>query len=248
MKTMLFLLMDAAPDKNAKIAELISPVLSGMAFILSAAAFIFTVIIQLKERRRNIRQTLSAALSDLARINVETAQIKKDEKESSPETIRIRKSYNSQRGTLVSGADFLIHENMKIITSADCELMAMTYDDIGDTQKAEEYWLLAVDHARNETQKHLHLRDYAAFLFDNNREKDSRQYFEQAVHADIRQTDDDLRMLADTFLMWAGLEKNLGEEKEFHRLINEAKTACKAIKHKAKNREMSRLIALAEAK
>lgn len=248
MQTLLFLLLDAAPDKNAKIAELIAPILSGLAFILSAAAFIFTVLIQTKERRRNIRQTLSTALSDLARINVETSLLKKDEKESTPEIVRIRKNYNSQRGTLVSGADFLMNENHKIITDADCELMAMTYDDIGDTQKAGKYWLLAIRHARTPTQTHLHQRDYAAFLFDNNREEDGRRYFKKSMDADIHNTDDNLRCLADTCLIWAGLEKNFGNTKVFHQLIAEARDTCANIKHRTKKLEMQKLIDLADKK
>lgn len=248
MKVLLFLLLEAAPDKNAKITELIAPVLSGLALMLSAAAFIFTVLIQTKERRRNIRQTLSTALSDLARINVETSKLKKDEKESTPETVRIRKNYNSQRGTLVSGADFLMNENSKIVTDADCELMAITYDDIGNTKKAEEYWLMAIKHAPNPTQTHLHQRDYAAFLFDNNREQDGRKYFEQAIGADINDTDENLRCLIDTYLMWALLEKNFGNDNEFNRLMDEAKSACQNIKHRGKKQDMTRLIELAKEK
>jgi tetratricopeptide (TPR) repeat protein len=242
VRPFLFILLDAAPDKNAKIVELISPILSGMAFILSAAAFVFTVIIQLKERKRNIRQTLSIALSDLARINVELSLLKKDEKESTPETILIRKNYNSQRGTLVSNADFLMKENEKLVTDADCELMAMTYDDLGDTEKAEEYWLRAIGHAVSPAQKHLHQRDYAAFLFNNNRLEDGRTFFEKSLTVKLAATDDHVRNIADTYLIWANLERNFNNDAEFKRLIKEAKSACEKIAYKSKNLEMGKLI------
>jgi hypothetical protein len=240
--SVLFILLAQVPDKDAKIDELISPILSGMAFILSAAAFIFTVGIQLKERKRNIRQTLSTSLSEIARINVDISKLKKDEKESTPELLNIRKNYNSQRGTLASGADFLIKENEKLLTDADCELMAITFDDVGDIQKARQYWLKAIALAQNPAQKHLHQRDYAAFLYNSNQIEQGRQLFETSLQAGLSQTDDELRYLCDTFLMWAQLEYNFGSKAEFKRLINEAKVKCGMIKHKAKKGEMGKLI------
>jgi len=204
-----------------------------MALILSSAAFIFTVVIQLKERKRNIRQTLSVALSDIANINVEVSRLKKDDKESTPENILIRKNYNSQRGTLASAADFLIKENEKLITNADYELMAITYDDLGDIRKADEYWKQAIKHAANPAQLHIHQRDYASFLFDNNQLEQGRKLFERSLT---------VKLSADTYLMWAMLEKNFNNEKEFNRLIKEAYQQCKKIQHKEKSLEMSRLI------
>ena len=241
----LFILLMGTPDKNAKVAELISPVLSGMAFLLSAAAFIFTVIIQLKERRRNLRQTLSTSLSDIARINVEVAKLKSEKKESTTESIKVRKSYNSQRGTLASVADFLIKENRKLVTDADCELMAMTYDDLGDLLKAREYWEQAIRQAPTATQKHLHQRDYAAYHFDHNQESEGRDLFEASLKCDLSDTDDNARYLCDTYLIWASLEKNFGHKEEADRLINEAKAQCARIRHRGKNQEMSLLISQA---
>jgi tetratricopeptide (TPR) repeat protein len=225
-----------------KIGDILSPILSAMALILSSAAFIFTVVIQLKERKRNIRQTLSVALSDIANINVEVSRLKKDDKESTPENILIRKNYNSQRGTLASAADFLIKENEKLITNADYELMAITYDDLGDIRKADEYWKQAIKHAANPAQLHIHQRDYASFLFDNNQLEQGRKLFERSLTVKLSATDDELRYVADTYLMWAMLEKNFNNEKEFNRLIKEAYQQCKKIQHKEKSLEMSRLI------
>ncbi|MDB5118596.1 MAG: hypothetical protein JWQ79_4088 [Mucilaginibacter sp.] len=232
----------AAPAKDTNFNDFIGPVMSALALILSSAAFIFTVIIQSKERKRNLRQTLSSTLSDIARINVDVSMLRKDEKESTPETVLIRKNYNSQRGTLVSGADFLIKENEKLVTDADCELMALTYDDLGDIKKAEEYWLQAIEHAVSDARQHLHERDYAAFLFNNNQVEKGRKFFEKSLSVKMSKTDDDLRNVADTYLIWAKLERNFNNDDEFNRLVKEAYERCKKIQHKEKSTEMSRLI------
>jgi hypothetical protein len=226
----------------AAINDVMSPILSASAFLLSGAAFVFTVIIQSKERKRNIRQTLSNSLSEIANINVQVSQLKKDEKESTADTISILKNYNSQRGTIASNADFLMKENDKLVTDSDCELMAVTFGDIGDLKKSEEYWLQAIRLASNPTQLHLHRRDYAAFLFNHNRVDEGRKLFEQSMKAYTPETDNDVRNVTDTFLIWAKLERNFNNDKGFGDLIKSAYQNCRKIQHKEKNVEMTGLI------
>jgi len=242
---LLLLLLEKGPEPDKggpDIGAIMAPILSGLAFILSSAAFVFTVFIQIKERKRNIRQTLSVALSQIASINVEVSTIKKDEREVTPQTLDIRKNYNSQRGTLVSDADFLIRQNEKIVTDADCELMALTYADLNDNEKSEEYWLQAIKLARNPVQQHLHQRNYASFLFNRNDVEKGRLLFEKSLSSGITHTDDYLVNLSDTYVTWARLEQNFGNESEFGRLINQAKSHCKEIQHRHKKEQISKLI------
>jgi tetratricopeptide (TPR) repeat protein len=233
----IFILLDAA-----KLPDIMSPVLSACAFILSLGAFIFTVFIQSKERTRNIRQTLSSSLSEIASINIAVTKLQKDEKEASAELVRMIKNYNSQRGTLISAADFLMQQNEKTITGPDYQLMALTYDDLEDIPKAEEYWGKAIENASGPPQKHLFQRDYAAFLFNNNREEDGRKYFEESLKVNLSSTDDEYRYLVDTYVTWATLEKNFGNDNEFDRLIKEAYSQCKKIRHHEKNAQMCNLV------
>ena len=55
-------------------------------------------------------------------------------------------------------------------------------------------------------------------------------------------TDDELRYVADTYLIWANLERNFDNDKEAKRLVKEAYEQCKKIQHKEKSAEMSKLI------
>ena len=58
----------------------------------------------------------------------------------------------------------------------------------------------------------------------------------------MTKTDDDVRCVADTYLIWAKLEKNFGNDTEFDRLVKLAHEQSKNIRHKEKNDEMNRLI------
>jgi hypothetical protein len=139
MKSLLFILMEAQPSGLEKLGGLMSPILSACAFLLSSSAFIFTVIIQLKERKRNIRQTLATALSEIANINVEITKVRKDN-EIGLELTKIWKNYIRQCGALASDTDFLIKENEKLVTDIDCALIASTFEDLGNIEKATHYW------------------------------------------------------------------------------------------------------------
>jgi hypothetical protein len=234
----LFILLLKGTDFN----NLAGPVMSALALLLSSAAFIFTVIIQSKERKRNIRQTLSVALSEIARINVEVSGLKKEEKENSEEIMLIKKSYNSQRGTLVSDADFLIGQNKRLVTNADYALMALAYDGLGNKAKAEEYWQQAISSASTPAQKHINQRDYATFLFNHNQPEEGRDFFEKSLVIPVADTDDEQRYIADTYLIWAKLEGNFANNSEFERLIREAYAQCDKIRHIEKKTAMCRLI------
>src|SRR5438045_3792817 len=96
--------------------------LSSMAFLMSLSAFVFTVVFQRNERRRNIRQTLTNTLTEISGINVELSKFAKEKDQDEIYKIAIRKNYNSQRSILIADADFLIHENYKIVTATDCSL------------------------------------------------------------------------------------------------------------------------------
>lgn len=217
------------------------PILSACAFILSSAAFIFTVIIQLKERKRNIRQTLATALSEIANINVEITKVRKDN-EIGLELTKIWKNYIRQCGALASDADFLIKENQKIVTDIDCSLVASTFDDIGNIEKAEHYWLKAIDLAPSTLQKYVHKSDYASFLFNNNQIEKARNQFESALKLKLPETDDNYGHIAESYLTWAKFELNFNNTPEFKRLLKEATTYSKLIKHKEKREDMKKLI------
>jgi tetratricopeptide (TPR) repeat protein len=241
MKNVLFILLETQPNGLEKLGSLIAPILSACAFILSSSAFIFTVIIQLKERKRNIRQTLATALSEIANINVEITKVRKD-KEVGLELTKIWKNYIRQCGTLASDADFLIKENEKLVTDIDCGLIASTFEDLGNVEKATHYWVKAIQLAPNNLQKYAHKCDYASFLFNSNQMEKARKQFENALKLKLPDIDNNYVQIADSYLTWAKLELNFDQKEESKRLLKEAVSYSKLIKHKEKREDMEKLI------
>jgi tetratricopeptide (TPR) repeat protein len=228
-------------EKGLDVKDIPNYILSALAFLMSLAAFVFSVSIQRKERKRNIRQTLSTALNDIARVNVEVSKLKNNEEENQG-TLATRKNYNTQRGTLVADADFLMHEKMNIVTALDCALMASTFYDLGNFEKAAYYWRQCLGRCRNPEDHFVYTRDYASFLFNCNRIEEARKQFSQAFKFNLEENDDNRRLISDSYLLWAKFEQSFSYEKEFEKLMKCADEECEKIEHSGKYDEMKKLL------
>jgi tetratricopeptide (TPR) repeat protein len=238
----LFVLLRAEPSSMEKTLIFLAPILSGLALTLSAAAFVFSVFFQLKERKRNIRQTLTTALSEIAKINLEIEKLDLEDETKSFQTSKMLDNYNAQRGTLVSDADFLINQNQKIVTDIDCKLMALTYNDLGNNNLSEKYWKKAISLSPTEAQKHSNISSYANYLFSNNEIEKATAQFERALKIKLSSTDNDHKQTVETYLAWAKMAKDFGDEKEFKRLLNEGMVYSKEIRNKEKLRQVEKLL------
>ena len=218
--------------------NMLNLILSSCAFTLSAAALLFNVIFNHKERKRNIRQTLTTTLNDIAKINIEISKLKKEEAGNNPDKVDERRNYDFQRNAFIIEADFLINENPKVLTAIDCSLVAFTYNELGDYKKAEHYWKESISRAQTKEMKHIHTRDYASFLFQQNRIEQGREKFKKTLSIELNDTDDGWSVLIDTYLLWASAEYFFGHEKEFHQYNDAADALCKKIKNKNKCAEM----------
>jgi tetratricopeptide (TPR) repeat protein len=174
----------------------------------------------------------------MARVNAEISKLKADGNNEA--TLR---NYNSQRNILLIDADFLIHENEEIKTAIDCSLMANTFDALGDFAKAEKYWKESISRSGNKLMKHINERDHAVFLFERNRKEDARTQFERALKIKPDGDDYELQVIAETYLDWAKMEHDLGDQKEFKRLVRMASDTCDKIKGRERRSVVSAMIA-----
>ena len=213
-------------------------ILSSCAFLLSASALLFNVVFNLKERKRNIRRTLTDTLNAVARINVEIANLKEDEKGIRPEKADLRRNYDFQRSTLMTEVEFLLSEKPEIITATDCALAAFTYNELRDFKKTGHYWQEAVARSQNPEQKQVHLRDYAAFLFRQGKVEEGRSFFNRALDVELKISDDHFAEQIETYLLWATSEYCYGYEKEFRREIDAALKLYGKIKNRIRSAEM----------
>lgn len=165
-----------------------------------------------------------------------------DEERDIAKTAVVVKNYNLQRSGSIIDADFLMHENPKVVGEIECKLMAITYEDIGNYDKAEYYWNECISKSEGETSKHINLSDYATFLFNQNRIGEGRNKFNEAQKLTLDNRDDHLYLKADTYLTNAILERTFNFETESKDLIKLSKDNCEKIINKNKRHIMKKQI------
>ncbi|MCE3296809.1 MAG: hypothetical protein K0R65_2523 [Crocinitomicaceae bacterium] len=221
--------------------------LSSCAFLLSGSALLFNITFNRRERRRNIRQTLSNALNNVAKINIEIANLKQENAGVSPHEIDVRRNLDFQRSTLMTEAEFLIYEKPELLTAIDCSLVAFTFNELKDFKKTGHYWQEAIARSKTDELRHIHTRDYAFFLFGQNREEDGREAFNRALAIELKKNDQHLAVMIDTYLLWASAEFLAGCEKEFKQRISSAKKICEQLRNKSKCQEIEEKIKASQA-
>ena len=135
--------------------------------------------------------------------------------------------------------EFLLNEKPGIITAIDCALAAFTFNELGDFEKTEHYWKEAIARSPMDEMRHVHTRDYASFLFQQNKEEAGRTAFREALAIRLKKTDDHLMVVIETYLLWASAEFFFGYDKEFRQRIDAAKEICLQLKNKNKCLQMT---------
>lgn len=214
--------------------------ISGSALFLSLTSLVITLVQKNREVRRTIRKTLSDTLESIAKINLETTKLKslKDNDYNSEEAISLRRAYNAQRRILIAHADFLVSRYDNIATEIDCNILAAAYATVGDQQRAEHFWRKTIDKSISLPIRHMNLRGFGVFLFNNDNVDFGRNCFCQALSINLLENDDNKILRADTYLMLCDLEKQKGFKKEYELSLEEAMTIASQIKNERRKNEM----------
>jgi len=224
-----------------EIKDVIVIIISGAAIIISLVSLIVTFIQKGKETKRTIRKSLTDTLENISRINLETAKLSSTSK-NIEDIIRLKRNYNSQKRLLISNADFLIHNYDKLVTEIDCCLLASSYFSIGDQEKAEYYWEETIAKSISLPIRHMNLRGYGIFFFENGEVTKGRQKFEEALNLKLTSNDTNNMMISDTYIMLAELEHDCKNNKNYNDCLTNAMTTSAKVLNVKRKGEMQQRI------
>ena len=218
--------------------------ISGCALMLSLISLIVTLVQKNNETRRTIRKTLTDTLESVSRIGIEATKLKasKDIDFNSEQFIQLRRNYNSQRRVLIAHADFLTQRYDKLATEIDCNILAGAYATIGDQDKAEYFWKKCINKSFSEPLKHMNLRGFGMFLFNNDQINLGRQIFKEALSQNLSKNDENKVLKADTYLMLSDLENNCNNKENYELNLKEAMEVCSTIINKHRKKEIEQRI------
>lgn len=201
-----------------------------------------------KEDKRSIRKNLSDTLESVTKLNFENVKLRQNNANETPDIVEMRRNFNSQRRILVAHADYLVTNYDRIATEIDCNILAGAYNSIGDSQKAEHYWKKSIQKSESPPIRHMNLRGYAAFLFNQGKIEAGRNKYREALLIDLADNDKNRYLLTETYLMWARVERDSNNLSEETKLINDAISSCSRISNKNSRTLMEQQIGYSKPK
>jgi tetratricopeptide (TPR) repeat protein len=210
--------------------DIITVALSSAAFCFAITSFILTFRQRSVEDRRGTRKALTDAVASLVQVNLATAQLNIDRPNSVDErVVALRRTYNSQRRFLANHIEFLSQQIPELVTDIDCVTAALGFESHGDYEKAEKFYLLAVQKAPNNSLKAMNMRGLARFYFVRGNADRGRKTYEQSLELELPDNDSMRQLRADTYLLWAKTEDDSGYREESKRVRKRAIAAANLI-------------------
>jgi tetratricopeptide (TPR) repeat protein len=227
-----------------EIKDYISIALSFAAFCFAIASFFVSYRQRGSENERSSRKALTDVVAELSKVNLAQAQIDLDHPGSTrPEIIAFKRNYTSQRRYLAYHGDFLCQQIPDLINDIDAVAIASAFDSAGDLDRAERYFNVAVEKSPSNALRATNLRAIARFSFSQGQAAQGRALYEQALQQSLPDTDGFRRFTADTFMIWARVEKDNGFGAESVRVTERAISAANRIGNANSRNDMLKAIA-----
>jgi tetratricopeptide (TPR) repeat protein len=223
--------------------DFVTVTLSAGAICVSIIAFVFTFRQRGIENLRSIRKALTDVIAELTKVNIAVAQLDLDHPGSRDgRVVSLRRSYNDQRRYLANHGEFLSQEGPGLLTDIDCLVIAHAFTTAGDYIRAEKFYNLGVERSPNNVIRLNTLRGLARFWFQRGNAARGRKLYEEALQLDLPDTDSVRQHVADTYFVWARVERDAGFDAESRRVQKLAEDAARRIGQKNMREEMLEMI------
>lgn len=186
------------------------------------------------ETRRTIRSQITDAISKLDSVFAEWDKLIHEnlDKSSDPYLVARRSFLNGQRRFLARQVVFLIDQVPELTTDFEYNRVADAFSAVGDFDKANHYYLKAMEVSENNYYKSICARAYARSLFWQGSPTDARERYQESV-ALVKQDSDFYRFhTAETYQRWAAAEADAGNWDEAKMRLEDARRIYEIIKNK----------------
>ena len=226
-----------------ELKDIVTISLSSAAFCFAIASFAITFRQRTLEDKRSTRKSLTDIVAELAKVDLAANQLELDHPGSALERIvAFRRTFSTQRRYLANHGEFLSAQIPELATDIDYMSIARAFDSAGDYDKAEIFFLLAVEKSPNNGLRATNLRGLARFFFARGNASKGRLTYQQSLQLELPDTDNIRRFVSDTYMMWARVENDFGYSSESVQVRANAVSTAKRIGHVAMRDDMLRQI------
>lgn len=207
--------------------DIIAILISILAFVLSLAATIISIVRGKYEKERAIKKEITDTLEKIVSTSLDVAKIYHESAEKDPSYYQTVVSILSQQNTfLLRQATYLADQVPDLVTFIEYNTIAAATANSGDFMSADKLYKKAIDVSPNNYYRSLALRSYAGYLFVQHRLEEAREHFSRSVSL-VTGGDNFARYTNGfTYQMWAWNELNNAKspkraEELFESAINE---------------------------
>ena len=189
--------------------DLISISLSSLAFLLSLAATIISLVRSSHERKRAIKKEITDTLGKIVSTSLDGVKLQRETADKDPLYFQnVSGILNQQNAFLLKQVTYLTDQIPTLVNTIEYNTIATATAGAGDLMSAEKYYRKAIEVAPNNYYRSLAMRSYAAFLFPQRRFEEGRDYFKKSLSL-LSVTDAMARYTNGfTYQMWAWNEMN----------------------------------------
>ncbi len=189
--------------------DIFSMSISLLAFFLSLAATVISLVRSKHEKQRAIRKEITDTLGKIVATALESAKLFHDSAEKDPMYYQsVSSTLNQQNAFLLYQAMYLTDQVPDLVTAVEYNTIAAANANAGDLIAAEKYYRRAVEVSPNNYYRSLAIRSYASYLFPQRRFEEARENFSKSI-ALLNGGDDMARYTNGmTYQMWAWNEAN----------------------------------------
>jgi tetratricopeptide (TPR) repeat protein len=219
--------------------DVITIVLSSCAICVSIASFMVSFRQRSFEDKRSIRKALTDVVADLAQVDLAYNQLRLDHPKAIDENIvAFRRTYSTQRRYLANHGEFLMQEIDEFVTDVDCMSLARAFEAIGDYDRAEKFYKLAIERSPTNSLRAMNLRGLARFSFYQGNAAKGRACYQESLQLALPDTDSFRRSTAETYMLWARVEQESGFASEAENIRKNALSSANRIANSGMREEI----------
>jgi tetratricopeptide (TPR) repeat protein len=189
--------------------DLVSISISSLAFALSLAATVISLIRGKYVKQRAIKKEIIDTLGKIVSTTIDDVRLFYEMAEKNPAYYQaISSIFSQQNAFLLNQATYLTDQVPHLVTAVEYNTIASATANAGDLITAEKYYKRAIEVSPSNCHRSLATRSYAASLFPQRRFEEGREHFRKAISL-ITGGDNMARFTNGfTYQMWALNELN----------------------------------------
>ena len=217
--------------QRMQLKDYVTIVISGLAFLLSLSATIFSLRKKEYEEQRTLRLSLNDVIVKILGARIDYAKFVYDHRDS-PEIfdrVRLNRTYNEQMFSLASISAYLVKRIPSLVSNVDYGIIGDAFALAGDHEGAKQHFEMIFNNSMDRNHETLYHRTFAGYLYQWGDPENGEKEYDEALKSAVGSDDSSKYQQGYTYRTWGISERNAGNEDKAIILFNHAERIYNSI-------------------